>query len=734
MRFPSLFAWLVLLLSCSSEVYAPFYFAGKDSRLRITDPRAKVVLRKPIQNFQGTLETSDAISTSLVGEPIIFSSGIVERNGASASWTGQYDPSNNGVITLQGSSQMRAQPGMVFNGMHVSGAGNLIEGTPKFSEPIQLADGQAELHLSIQNKLTHDVHLNGGRLVLQDTLSIGDDVSLIGNGVIDINSHTLNFPGKRSVWSGDLYFQSATDVTLNAVTVLTSAWYFGPNNSTAVLQGNGNLLDVSGGGQIHVQNGVGLGVTDIVIKGLGDTQGGFVMWDSNSTLSLSNAVLHFTSNYSFTQGNLYFYGANSMLVTGTNVVTIGNAVATIDTTTLEYDTLAFPDMHPIVPSVPDGVHLIALNGGRLICRPVGVSYGASLYMDIPFYQQPATMSIDGTNYILNFRGNNAAGNMTWDGGGYSMQFSRGSAQAGSLVVAANQVVTLQNIVLKDFSSSAVSLGSGASLVFGNGVTIELGANESLNMTWSFTGQTTPSIIHGNGKCLALDALGGGNNVAISVGAGEGAGSPVTLNIEDVHLTGLKGGVALDTLVSTANTYSTNSAYLASTNVLRCVDYTGVINLRNVDLNLAGNYTLSAGSINIYNDVVLRGKGYQFAFSSNGTLAIKSGATFLIDRNVTFSYDSSGLGDLGGDGVSGASKTQLTMADQTSRLFLNGCTFYGTQTSPTLQTGVLVVSDHVTLQSEGAVDAESIVLSDAGGLRIEVLAGAILDVYGALAYQ
>ncbi len=731
MRFPSLFAWLVLLLSCSSEVYAPFYFAGKDSRLRITDPRAKVVLRKPIQNFQGTLETSDAISTSLVGEPIIFSSGIVERNGASASWTGQYDPSNNGVIMLQGSSQMRAQPGMVFNGMHVSGAGNLIEGTPKFSEPIQLADGHAELHLSIQNKLTHDVHLNGGKLVLQDTLSIGDDVSLIGNGVIDINSHTLNFPGKRSVWSGDLYFQSATDVTLNAVTVLTSAWYFGPDNSTAVLQGNGNLLDVSGGGQIHVQNGVGLGVTDIVIKGLGDTQGGFVMWDSNSTLSLSNAVLHFTSNYSFTQGNLYFYGANSMLVTGTNVVTIGNAVATIDTTTLEYDTLSFPDLRPIVPSVPDGVHLIALNGGRLVCRPVGVSYGSQLYIDNPYYQQ-GQMECFGSNRILHFRGSNAS-SMTWDGGGNEVCLPYPGLSGTTIEVDAFKTVTLQNVVLKNFSSSAVWLHSGATLVFGDGVVIELGANESLNMTWSFTGQTIPSTIHGNGKCLMLENLWVGNKVGISVGAGQG-GSPVTLNIEDVHITGLKGGVALDTLVSGAYTYSTAGAYVNSDNLIRCVDYTGVINLRNVDLNLAGNYTLSAGNINIYNDVALRGKGYQFAFSSNGTFAIKSGATFLIDRNVTFSYDSSGLGDLGGDGVSGASKTQLTMADQTSRLFLNGCTFYGTQTSPTLQTGVLVVSDHVTIQSEGAVDAESIVLSDAGGLRIEVLAGAILDVYGALAYQ
>ena len=168
--------------------------------------------------------------------------------------------------------------------------------------------------------------------------------------------------------------------------------------------------------------------------------------------------------------------------------------------------------------------------------------------------------------------------------------------------------------------------------------------------------------------------------------------------------------------------------------MRCVDYTGIINLRNVDLNLAGNYTITAGNINIYNDVALRGKGYQFAFSSNGTLAIKSGATFLIDRNVTFSYDSSGLGDRGGDGISGASKDQLTMADQTSRLFLNGCTFYASHTAPRLQTGVLVISDKVTFSTEAAENAEAFVLDSTNNLLIEVLAGATMDVYGALAHQ
>jgi hypothetical protein len=196
MRFILVIAWLVFFVGPVSTVRAGFHFAGKDSRLRIKDPRAKFVLRAPISGFQGTLEITDFVTNQLVGEPIIFSSGIIERNGASATWTGRFDASTNGRVMLQGSSQMRAQPGMLFDGLHVSGLDNLVEGTPKFSAPIVLANLGAELKFSIQNKLNHDVFLNDGKVTLEDTLAIGDDCMLFGNGVVSIVTRYI-FPENR---------------------------------------------------------------------------------------------------------------------------------------------------------------------------------------------------------------------------------------------------------------------------------------------------------------------------------------------------------------------------------------------------------------------------------------------------------------------------------------------------------------------------------------------------------
>ncbi|MBM3894306.1 hypothetical protein FJ366_01800 [Candidatus Dependentiae bacterium] len=720
-----LFVWCILQgFSCGAVIS----FAGKDSRLRIKNPNARLVLRSAIENFQGVLEISDNALSQLQGLPIVFAEGTIEKNGVSAQWSGQFNTAAiGGQLVLSGASQMRAQPGMSFVGLVVSGQDNLIEGTPRFLDPIVIQDQASELKFSIQNKLNHDVYLNGGRVVLEDTLSIGDDCMLCGDGIVDINSHTLQFPGKSSIWGGNLYFLSATDMTLNAALTLTGMWYFGPDNSVAVLQGNGNVLDLSLGGSLVVQAGVGLGITDVVIKGLSEIQGTIVMCDSNSTLSLSNTVLQLNGNYTFTQGNLYFYGANSMIVTGTNKLTVAvGAIATIDATTLEYDTLSFPDLKPITPASPDGAQLIALNGGRLMLRPSGLTYGSKFYVDNSVYIQRQNEGFSVPDRVLNFRGANAS-NITWDGGGYTMQFARGDAQAGSISVAAGKTVTLQNIVLKDFNSQAVTLLSNASIVFGNNVTIELGDNEDLSYTWSFTGREGVSTIRGNGRNLSFAGLGGSNKVGIMLGTGA-VGQSVTVNLQDLHVMGLSGGVTPDVITGL---YDSTNSYVASSNLIRCADHSGVINLRNTHLNLSGNYTLSAGSINIYNDVYLKGKGYTFAFSSNGTMAIQSASTLFVDRNVTFSYDSSGFCT---PGPVAPSKTQLTFANQTSRLYLSGCTLYATMTAPRLQTGVVVIDDKVTVVAEGAVRAEALVFDTTSGLYVELLAGGMMDVYGAIAYS
>jgi hypothetical protein len=734
---------LVVLAVFSSSVAAlstGFVFSHPQSRLQLNDSTSKFFVDTAITGFNGTLGLTDNTATRVQGSSITFSSGYLEEGTSSAFFTGVYSPTSTDSILLQGSHRLRALPGTILPSITVSGSSNSIEGSPVFSGAITLTDLNTSVTLAISSKLSSNIAFNNGTVVLGNTLELDSDVLFTGAGNVDFGLKTLTLPGRDITWTSTLSMINAS-LQLVGPFKLNGTWCFASapfgssqTMSRSILDGNGAVLDMSMAGTVWVRSGHTLEISNCVIKGLGSIGaantgaasglGFFLMEDQYSTVSFNNCTLILGANYTLTQGTFYFYGEDSIISTGNYTFSADNhfngAAIKVDNCSLSYNTLTYPDNSNVIQ--PDGVSVVSVNNGVV---KSAAAIGA-LYVDNPFYQQLRNENITSANRVLNFRGSNAS-NMTWNGGGCAIQFARGTGQSASLVVAAGKTVTFENVVLKDFSSACCSLGASASLVFGNGVTIELGANEDLSMTWSFTGQSTASIIRGVGNNLNLGSL-SSNYVGLSVGAGgASASSSTTLWLNDVHIVGLQGGVNLDNFVTANTTYSTARSYIASRNLIRCVNYGDIINLRNSDITLAGNYTLTAGSINIYNDVAIKGQGYTFAFSSNGTLAIQSASTLLVDRNVTFSYDSSGLGSRGG----AASKNQLTMADATSRLFLNGCTFYGTVTSPRLQTGILVLQDKVTLQSEGSVDANSIVISS--GLRTEVLAGAVLDIFGAVSY-
>lgn len=742
LRFLASFSLLLLVVLPFSvrALTTGFVFSHPQSRLRLTDSTSQFFVDTAMTGFNGTLEIDTNSATRVQGSSITFSSGFLEEGTSSALFTGVYSPTGTDSILLQGSHRLRALPGTILPSITISGSSNSIEGSPLFTGAITLTDLNTSVTLAISSKFNTSIAFNNGTVVLGNSLELDSDTLFTGAGNIDFGLRTLMLPGRDVTWTSTLSMINAS-LQLAGPFKLNGTWCFGSAGfgsaqtmSRSIVDGHGEVLDMSMAGTIWVRAGHTLEISNCVIKGLGTIGaantgaasglGFFLMEDQYSTVSFNNCTLILGANYTLTQGKFCFYGEDTIVQTGNYTFSADNhfngAAIKIDNCSLNYNTLTYPDNSNIIQ--PDGVSVVSVNNG--VVRSAN-AIGA-LYVDNAFYQQLRNENITSANRVLNFRGNNAS-NMTWNGGGCAVQFARGTGQAASLVVAAGKTVTFENVVLKDFSSACCSLGANAALVFGNGVTIELGANEDLSMTWSFTGQTTASIIRGVGNNLNLGSL-STNYVGISVGVGSAAAtSSTTLWLNDVHVVGLQGGVNLDNFVTANTTYSTNRAYIASRNLIRCVNYGDVINLRNSDISLAGNYTLTAGSINIYNDVAIKGQGYTFAFSSNGTLAVQSASTLLVDRNVTFSYDSSGLGARG----AAASKNQLTMADVTSRLFLNGCTFYGTATSPRLQTGTLVIQDHVTLQSEGTVDANSIVVTS--GLRTEILAGAIFDVFGAVSY-
>jgi hypothetical protein len=133
------------------------------------------------------------------------------------------------------------------------------------------------------------------------------------------------------------------------------------------------------------------------------------------------------------------------------------------------------------------------------------------------------------------------------------------------------------------------------------------------------------------------------------------------------------------------------------------------------LALSGDYTFSQGSLIFDNDVMVTGT-CKFIYSSGMTSTINSQTQLLFDTGVTLSY-----------APSVPRRNLLAMVDQTSVLYLNGCSLFATRTGLQLSTGMLLLDGRTTMSSGARHTAEGIGLSS--NLDIRLLGGATLDVFG-----
>lgn len=291
----------------------------------------------------------------------------------------------------------------------------------------------------------------------------------------------------------------------------------------------------------------------------------------------------------------------------------------------------------------------------------------------------------GSKSLLYFRGQNSD-SMVYDGRG-------GEVSCFNLTIAveAGKKLTIQNITLQNFNSSVIQLGAGSTVFFGDGVTLELSKNEELATAWSFVGTNVPATIRGKNRCLKL--AGG----SISVGAG------ATLNVENISLFGL------------TNDQNTGQGSFA------CVDQTGVLNLRNVELNLSNNYMINVGVLNIKDAVVVRGYGQRLGLSGAAVLTIQQMSNLSFEGNTFFDYNAD-------------TQDQLIMVDQTSQLSFTSSPFVVGPLGAHLSSGTLNLTGYTMFECVGTSVDTSLMLDEVGGLRVTLTDGAILDVFGVLSYN
>ncbi|MBT4595123.1 hypothetical protein HOD08_04590 [bacterium] len=589
------------------------------------------------------------------------------------------------------SSIIGSKFGTIDDQLVIYGSGNIMRGAPNFSSTVSLSGGSAELTLQLSKKLDTDISLNYGTVILGSDLSFSDGNKFSSSGTINFNGKTLHLGGQEDTWSNSLTMYNAGDIELHAKTNLTGTWYFSGGQETGGnINGNGNVLDLSSGGRLQIADRHSLLLSDVFVAGV--DYNAIVFDGKQATVTLSKASLGLDSSVEFTTGRICVEGSDCTIITGANTLTFdSNAVLTVDGVTLWYDTKLTGDRKNIrrgdgVAYSDDGKNIDYQNNGAI--KPSGIyDDGVIIFGDITLTRN----EVISTNRTMTFI---VAATLT--GGGYAIEWARGSSGANAMILGGN-AVTLTDVVLRNFHTAGVS--GVANLSFGTGCSIELAADEYVTAAWNFTAGT--STIYGKGCKLTLSAA---NALNLSSG--------VTLNLQDVRVAGIT---------------ETNDIQLAATGN----NSTAKLVVKDSQLVFADEYPFPAGSLDISGDVKFAGRtaAASFGLKTSGTMTILADSTLTIDRNFTFTYE--GRPILGGSNPDGMERLKFANST-TSRLYLDGCEFRTSTTGAKLTGGRLIIDDKVTFSSGAHHDASAIVI--ATDLTVEVLKASTLDMYGYVAYE
>ncbi|KKQ33369.1 MAG: hypothetical protein US49_C0001G0049 [candidate division TM6 bacterium GW2011_GWF2_37_49] len=258
------------------------------------------------------------------------------------------------------------------------------------------------------------------------------------------------------------------------------------------------------------------------------------------------------------------------------------------------------------------------------------------------------------------------------GNGYTINLAEGFSNL--IQIEAGQTVEIANTVIKNYDENGIYLPAGATLKFLNS-TIEITDNRALYKPLNLAGEV---IINGYGYTVSMNP-----GAYVNIDAGQ-------LTINNVVFYGI-GGQNL-------------ACKTADTNLI----------LQNCNLFLTDNYRFKNGGLQMIDSTISGFEG--FNFESSQTFSISR--TVMFDTGITFSYSPSN------------DRRDLLYMDDSSILYLNGCTLRTTITGMQLTTGTLIVNGQNHVYNDGAVSLSQAFLlgngNPANDLDIEILPGASIS--------
>jgi len=661
---------IVLLASAQaySELYAATVFGSRQSSIVVDDNSAffitpsKITLDGGNFNNTGFGKVSGGDMYIKAGTYTFFNS-VSDFTGLVKTDTSTIQLGNNPVT---GGDTMIANPGGLA-GVHVTAVPgeNILRGQPLFfgDNDLNVADETSLLNIAVQNTVNTNVNLNGGALQLQDDLRFGDNAIIQDSGWVFLNNRRISLGGQSAQWPGDIFWIAAQDIQLNSAVNLTGNWLFVGEGQ---INGNGNVIDISQGGQILVAEDSSLRLSSVQIKGLGP---GKIRLSRTATLILTDVVLEMEDDYNVASGTWRVEGS-SKVITKDKILSFidgppgfkGKLV--VDRVDFTYDTLATLDRLNIRPALindPLREHVEILGNGEIgtIKRDTITfhNYRAESllqkYAIVAPYRKfqvyPELQDDESLNY-----------NVLIDGNTNFLGFTRSDEQV--FFVTDGVQARTENVIMRDLSPKHISIGAGSSLTFGNKTIISLARNEYLNYPWVFQGDT---MLKGSGVILELGPQG-----AIIL-----QGTDSKLLLDGIILKGVNG------------------------NNVRCTDDSNVIQLRAVKWIQNGDFTYNTGGIQLVDDATMVGP-HNFTYGSSQPFAILNNATLYLVRDAVFTFAGQPNG--------------LTFEDASAALQMDQATL-AAPNGLTLSTGRFVVRNQNYLSGSVTLDRSTLTVDQTGSL-------------------
>jgi hypothetical protein len=706
-------------------------FGNTDSKITIGADASLTVASNYMYINGGQLDRTELAEVR--GTPIYFTRGKLSSYLSTSSFSGRYEGTTANIDALKpyedpnelvwgacelgyhtdpaGLDFVLANPGGFRQKIYVDSGEHILRGQPLFPEngktDIVLKDKYCLLGIGIQNTFNPRIALNGGVILLQDDLRLGDDAIFSGDGQVVFNNRRLSLGGTTAYWNDRILWNSAFDLQLNSLTVLRGVWEFVGDGQ---INGNGNVLDIAGGGTIFVRPDSQLRLSGVKLKGLGS--GNFFM-GKNSVLRLSDVDIEMDADFTFNSGDVIIDG-DTYVLTKDHILTFAEHPAsgtkgtlTVDRVALTYDPLDFVDklnIRPLAIQDPEHKFIKIINNGSIRKPRVEsisfVSYGTDSAMQryaVLWPERPMTIFPEGKDGVFNF-------NITIDGKTQFVSFT--TTDKPLLYISDNVKATYENVYFREFSPKHLSLGQNATLTFGNNTTVKLWSDDELNYRWTFKGNTA---LRGAGAILTLGEAG---EIVL-----EGENS--VLYIESVEFKGLSG------------------------TKIRCTSNTSKIIFKDVSWIQDGDFDYNYGAIDVLGDWMLIGPGkpitisetghdvvgiHTFNYKSNQKINILDNGTMSLMKGMKFNYE-----------PSNKDKNLIVMKKSSSMLVLDESVLSAPAPGLQLTVGRLVINKQCYAKNDGSGGNEedsiifgngdkdgNLFIDQSGDASIQALTGFIIN--------